>query len=175
MPVRQILAKDKETTSDRGTHHWLQAPKGLRDTARRHCLYPSQHKLGVPPPKKSPSHYFRGCQQPRPLIISRQRSAVNILYWVAYHKIGLRRAYLTPMTSPLYRFTEDSVILKGTIKIIVTLGEPPRMATVMIDFLVVKCSIAFNGVLGRPLLKALKVATSIHCLTIKFPTTTRIG
>ena len=40
----------------------------------------------------------------------------------------------------------------------------------MIDFLVVNCPSAFNGVLGRPLLRALKVVTLIHCLTMKFPT-----
>ena len=44
------------------------------------------------------------------------------------------------------------------------------MAIVMIDFLIVKCPSAFNGVLGRPLLKTLKAVTSIQCLTIKFPT-----
>ena len=37
------------------------------------------------------------------------------------------------------------------------------------DFLVVKFPLAFNEVLGRPLLKALEVVTSIHYLTIKFP------
>ena len=45
----------------------------------------------------------------------------------------------------------------------------------MIDFLVVKCLLAFNGVLGRPILKALKVVTSIYCLTMKFLTAARIG
>ena len=52
-------------------------------------------------------------------------SVVNILYWGAYHEIGLRRADLTSMTSPLYRFIGDSVILKGTIKLAITQGEPP--------------------------------------------------
>ena len=54
------------------------------------------------------------------------RSAINILYWDAYQKIGLRRSDLTPTTSPLYGFTGDSVIPEGTIKLAVTLGEPPR-------------------------------------------------
>ena len=49
------------------------------------------------------------------------------------------------------------------------------MATVMIEFLMVKCPSAFNGVLGKPLLKALKEVTSIHCQTIKFPTAAGIG
>ena len=75
------------------------------------------------------------------------------------------------MTSPFYGFTGDSVILEGIIKLAVTLGEPPQMATIVIDFLVVNYPSAFNGVLGRLLLRALKAVTSIHCLTIKFPTT----
>ena len=102
-------------------------------------------------------------------------STVNILYWGVYQKTCLRRADLTPMTSLLYGFIGDSVIPEGTIKLVVTLGETPRTVTVRIDFPVVKCPLAFNGVLGRPLLKALKAAMSIHCLTIKFPTTARIG
>ena len=79
------------------------------------------------------------------------------------------------MISPLYGFTVDSVIPEGIIKLVVTLGEPPQVANVVIDFLIVKCPSAFNRVLGRPLLKALKKVTSIHCLTMKFPTTTGIG
>ena len=42
-------------------------------------------------------------------------SAVNILYWGAYHKPGLRRADLTLTTSPLYGFTRDNAISAGTI------------------------------------------------------------
>ena len=79
------------------------------------------------------------------------------------------------MTFPLYGFTGDSVIPKGTIMLAVTLGEPPRMETVMIEFLIVKCPSTFNEVLGIPLLKALKAITSIHYLTMKFPTTSGIG
>ena len=79
------------------------------------------------------------------------------------------------MTSPLYRFTKENVIPEGTITLAITLGEAPRTTTIMIDFLVANCLSAFNGVLGRPLLRTLKVVTSIHCLTIKFPTTVGMG
>ena len=72
---------------------------------------------------------------------------------------------MTPTTSHLYGFIGDSVIPKGTIKLAITLGEPPQMVIVMIDFLAVKCPSAFNRVLGKPFLKALKVMMSIHCLT----------
>ena len=77
---------------------------------------------------------------------------------------------MTSTTSPLYGFTGDNVIPKGTIKLAVTLEEPPRMVTVVIDFLAMNCPSTFNGVPGRPLLRALKAVKSIQCLTIKFPT-----
>ena len=79
------------------------------------------------------------------------------------------------MTSFLCGFTRDSVIPEKTMKLVVTLGEPPRMVTVMIDFLVVRCPSTFNRVLGGPLLKALKAMTSIHCVIMKFLTTAGIG
>ena len=85
------------------------------------------------------------------------------------------QADLTPTTCPLYKFTGDCVIPAGTMKLAITLGEPTRTATMMIDFLAVKCPSAFNGVLSKPLLKALKEVTSIHCLTIKSPIAVGIG
>ena len=75
------------------------------------------------------------------------------------------------MISPLCGFTRDSVIPEETIKLAVTLGESPRTVTVVINSLTMNCLSAFNGVLGRPLLRALKAVTSIHCLIVKFPTT----
>ena len=67
------------------------------------------------------------------------------------------------------------MIPEGTIKLAVTLREFPRAATLVIDFLIVKCPSTFNGVLGKPLLKALKEVTSIHCLTMRLPTAKRIS
>ena len=83
-------------------------------------------------------------------------SDVNILYWDAYQKTGLRRVELISMTSPLYEFTGDSVIPEGIIELAITLGEPPRTTTMMINFFAIKCPSTFNEVLGRQLLKALK-------------------
>ena len=82
---------------------------------------------------------------------------------------------MTPTTSPLYDFIGDSVISEGTIKLAVTRGEPPQIAIAMINFLVVKCPSAFNEVLGKPLLKALKVVTLIHSLIMKFPIAAEVG
>ena len=83
-------------------------------------------------------------------------STVNIIYIDAYKRIGVPKSEFSPMT------TGDHVISKGTIKLVVTMGEHPRVSTVMIEFLVVDSQLAFNGVIGRSFLKALKAVTSIY-------------
>ena len=102
-------------------------------------------------------------------------SAINILFWNTYQKTGVTRSDLSPATSPLYGFIGDHVILKGTIKLATMLGDYPRVSRVVAEYLAIECPSAFNGVIGRPLLKALKAETSIHCLTIKFPKSAKIG
>ena len=102
-------------------------------------------------------------------------SAANIFFWDAYRKIGLTQVDLSPTTSPLYGLIGDHVIPKGTIKLVVTLGEHPRVSTVVTKFFTVDGLSTFNGVIGRLLLRSLKAVTSIHCLTMKFPTIVGIG
>ena len=96
-------------------------------------------------------------------------SAMDIIYLDVYKRMGLTERKLSPTTSPLYGFTRDHVIPKGTLKLAVTVGEHPRLSTVMTEFLIVDFPSTFNGVIGRPLLKALKAVTSIYYLTMKFP------
>ena len=95
---------------------------------------------------------------------------MDILYLNAYKKMGPAKSDLSPAISPLYGFIEDHVVPKGTAKLIVTMGEHPRMSTVVDDFLIVNCPSAINGIIGRPLLKALQMVTLIYHLTMKFPT-----
>ena len=95
---------------------------------------------------------------------------VNIIYLDEYKRIGLTESELNPTTSPLYAFAGDHVIPQGTVKLAVTVEEHPKVSIVVIEFLVVDCPSTANGIIGRPLLKALKVVTSIYYLTMKFPT-----
>ena len=97
-------------------------------------------------------------------------SAVDIIYLDAYKRMRLIKSDLSPTTAHLYRFIKDHVIPKGMIKLAVTVGEYPRVSTVVIEFLVMDYSSAFNGVIGRSILKTLKVVTSIYHLTMKFLT-----
>ena len=75
---------------------------------------------------------------------------------------------LTPATFLLYGFTRDHIIREGTNKLAVTVGEHPQTSTVIDDFLVVDCPSIINEIIGKLLLTALKVITSIDHLTMKF-------
>ena len=102
-------------------------------------------------------------------------SVIDILYLNAYKRIGFTEDELDPNSSPLYGFTEDHVVPKGVVKLTITIGEHPRTSTVLINFLVVDAPSAINEIIRRPLLRALKAATSIYHLTIKFSTAEGIG
>ncbi|XP_031258006.1 uncharacterized protein LOC116116045 [Pistacia vera] len=100
--------------------------------------------------------------------------AVNILFASTFEMMNLDEANLKPASFPLYGFTRDHLLPKGTISLPVTLGDFDEV-TKVIEFLVVDCPSAFNGILGRPLLRQFKVVTSIYHLKRKFPTPMGIG
>ena len=56
-----------------------------------------------------------------------------------------------------------------------TVGDYPRQSCVMSDFLVINQPSAFNVVLDRPSLRALKAITNIYHLLIKFSTPNGVG
>ena len=97
-------------------------------------------------------------------------SAVDIIYLDAYKRMRLTESELSPTTSLLYGFIRDNVIPKGMVKLAMTVGEHPRVWTIVAKFLMVDYSSVVNWIIGRPLLKALKAITLIYHLTMKFPT-----
>ena len=97
-------------------------------------------------------------------------SSVDILYYQAFKRMGLKDSNLRPSPNPVYGFTGDSVVPVGVITLPLTVGEYPRESCVMADFLVIDQPSAFNAVLSRPSLRVLKAITSIYHLLMKFPT-----
>ena len=75
-------------------------------------------------------------------------SSVDILYLGAYEQMGLRLHQLTPTPTPLYGFIEDNLTPIGSIKLTMIVDTYPQISTVMANFLVVDCPLAFNAVLG---------------------------
>ena len=102
-------------------------------------------------------------------------SSMDILYFQAFERMGLKVSDLKPSPNPVYGFTGDLVVPLGVISLLMTLGEYPRQSFVMADFLVIDQLSAFNAVLGRPSLRELRAITYMHHLLMKFPTPQGVG
>ena len=63
----------------------------------------------------------------------------------------------------------------GSIQLVLTLGDPPCQATTAVKFLIVDAPSAYNMLLGRPSLNAIKAIPSAYHMMIKFPTTGEVG
>uniref|UniRef100_A0A803NHZ4 Retrotransposon gag domain-containing protein n=1 Tax=Cannabis sativa TaxID=3483 RepID=A0A803NHZ4_CANSA len=102
-------------------------------------------------------------------------SLVNLLKFQAFKQMGLQEKDLSPVVSRIYGFTGDKIALKGMIKLPITLGTAPVTAKSMANFAVIDQYSAYNVVIGRPILKKMKIVTSIYNLTMKFPTLAGVG
>ena len=67
------------------------------------------------------------------------------------------------------------MLLVGSIQLVLTLGDPPCQVTTTTRFLVVDAPSAYNMLLGRPSLNAIKAIPSAYHVMIKFPTISRVG
>ena len=99
-------------------------------------------------------------------------SVMDIIHLDAYKRMWLTKNELSPSTSPLFGFIGNHVISKGTIKLVVMMGEHLQESTVMTEFLIVDCPSTLNRIIGRLLLKAV---TSIYNFTMKFLTAEGTG
>ena len=63
----------------------------------------------------------------------------------------------------------------GSIQLVLTLGDPPCQATTAVKFLIVDSPSAYNVLLGRPSLNAIKAIPSAYHMVIKFPTSNGVG
>ena len=63
----------------------------------------------------------------------------------------------------------------GSIQLVLTLGDPPCQATMAVRFLIVDSPSAYNVLLDRPSLNAIKAIPFAYHMMIKFPTTNGVG
>ena len=102
-------------------------------------------------------------------------SSADILYYPAFQQMGINRARLTPTNAPLVGFGGTWVLPLGAITLSVTVGDYLQQIIQDVTFLVVDCSSAYNGIIGRPTLNSWKATTSTYHLMIKFPTKYKVG
>ena len=102
-------------------------------------------------------------------------SLVDILYYLAFQQMRLRRDQLRPVCSPLIGFGGMKLQPIGTITLPVVVGAYPQQVIKDVNFLVVGCSSSYNAIIGRPTLNSWKAVMSTYHLSVKFPTEHGVG
>ena len=118
---------------------------------------------------------LEGCQHPHddPLVVRAvvanktvhrvlvdNGSLADIIFASAFDKMCIGREKLEPFNTHLRGFSREKVLPLGSIQLVLTLGEPPCQATMTTRFLIVDASSAYNMLLGRPSLNAIKAIPS---------------
>ena len=102
-------------------------------------------------------------------------SSTNIIFASAFDKMGIGREKLETINAYLRGFSGERVLPLGLIQLVLTLGDPPCQATTTVRFLIVDAKSAYNILLGRPSLNAVRAIPSAYHMVIKFLTANGVG
>ena len=133
---------------------------------------------------------MEGCQHPHddPLVIKTivanktihkvlvdNGSSADSIFAPAFDKMGIGREKLELVNAYPHGFSGERVLPLGSVQLVLTLGDPSCQATTTVRFLIVDAPSAYNMLLGRPSLNAIRVVPSAYHMVIKFPTVNGVG
>ena len=97
-------------------------------------------------------------------------SSADIIFASSFNKMGIGREKLDPVNTHMRGFSGQKVLPLGLIQLVLNLGEPPCQATTTARSLIVDAPSAYNMLLSRPSLNAIKAIPSAYHMMIKLPT-----
>ena len=133
---------------------------------------------------------MEGCQHPHhdPLVIRvvvankivhrvmiDNGSSIDIICASAFDKMGIEKEKLELVNADLLGFPGEKVLSLGSVQLVLTLGDPPCQAITTIKFLIVDAPSAYNMLLGKPSLNAIRAIPSTYHMVIKFPMENGVG
>ncbi|XP_074370985.1 uncharacterized protein LOC141712085 [Apium graveolens] len=89
--------------------------------------------------------------------------------------MGYNDSQLTPTDIPIYGFAGVECPVEGIIKLPLTMGQEPKQATQILNFVVVKAGSTNNAIMGRTGIHAFKAVPFSYHSVMKFPTRNGIG
>ncbi|XP_062170982.1 uncharacterized protein LOC133876752 [Alnus glutinosa] len=89
--------------------------------------------------------------------------------------MGVPRERVVSVSCHLLGFAKEKVLPLESIELPVTAGTYPRQKVIMVKFLIVDRTSAYNAIIGRIALNDLKAVTSTPHLSMKFPTEEGVG
>ncbi|XP_022874247.1 uncharacterized protein LOC111393077 [Olea europaea var. sylvestris] len=102
-------------------------------------------------------------------------SAANVLSQEAFMKMGISVNQFKTVKTLLQGFGRGTIILAGIVDLPLTLGSGQNQVTEVTPFHVVHVSMAYNAIIGRPLLNKIRAIVSTFHLVMKFPISDDIG
>ncbi|CAL1395599.1 unnamed protein product [Linum trigynum] len=102
-------------------------------------------------------------------------SSAELLFYPSFCSLGLRLDHCQPYNICLLGFSSNQVPVLGILPLHVRIGNGDQTTETLVNFHVVNCSSAYNGILGRPFLHKARAVPSTFHLKLKFPTLSGVG
>ncbi|XP_056691635.1 uncharacterized protein [Spinacia oleracea] len=93
-------------------------------------------------------------------------NSANIIFWEAFTKLKIDKKELTRVNYSVIGFSRATVFPKGSIRLLIQIGEGRAVRDLMVDFLVIKVSAAYNIIVGRPFIHDAQEVVSTYHLTM---------
>nr|GFC56748.1 reverse transcriptase domain-containing protein [Tanacetum cinerariifolium] len=98
-------------------------------------------------------------------------SSMEILYEHCFNRLRPEiKSQMVPATTSLAGFSGETTWPLGQLRLLVTIGDATHSTKAWMNFMVVKSLSPYNGIIGRPGLKAIQAVPSTVHEILKFPT-----